>query len=136
MSDKVEELRRVPLFARCSKSELQFLATQMDEVSVEAGRTLIVEGQQNHSFFIALSGELEVSVQGRPIDHLGPGRFFGEISMLDRGPTTATVITTTPVDLLVLSHAQFRDAIKARETIALQVMAVMAERLRRVSTAV
>jgi CRP-like cAMP-binding protein len=55
--------------------------------------------------------------------------------MLDGGPATATVTTTTPVELLVMSHAQFHNAIKGHETIALGVMAVMAERLRRMGLA-
>ena len=62
---------------------------------------------------------------------MGPGSFFGEISILDRGPATATVVTTTPGRLMVMSHAQFRDAIKANDQLLAQVMSVMAERRRR-----
>ncbi|TMD72925.1 MAG: cyclic nucleotide-binding domain-containing protein, partial [Chloroflexi bacterium] len=60
-----------------------------------------------------------------------PGSFFGEISMLDRGPATATVVTSGPSKVMVMSHAQFRDAIRANDQLLSQVMAVMAERLRR-----
>jgi CRP-like cAMP-binding protein len=128
---KMDHLRRIPIFARCTKAELASLAQNTDQVDLEAGRTLIVQGRPNHNFCIILQGELDVFVDGKPIDHLGPGQFFGEISMLDGGPATATVTTTTPVEALVMSHAQFHNAIKAHETIALRVMAVMAERLRR-----
>ncbi len=127
---KMEQLRRVPLFARCSKAELQRLAMNADELSVEAGRVLITQGRPNHTFYILLQGEVEVTVQGQPPRRLGVGDFFGEISMIDPGPATATVRTTTPVELLVMSHMQFHNAIKSQETIALRVMAVMAERLR------
>jgi CRP-like cAMP-binding protein len=127
---KMDALKHVPLFARCSKAELRTLAMNTDEVDVEAGRTLIVQGQSNHTFFILVSGEVEVDIQGQPSHRLGPGDFFGEISMLDSGPATATVVTKTPADVLVMSHAQFQNAIKANEAIALQVIAVMAERLR------
>lgn len=131
MSDrKTDQLKQVPLFARCSKDELRILATNTDEVSIEAGRTLIAQGRPNHSFYILLSGEVEVHVQGQSPRRLGVGDFFGEISMIDSGPATAAVVTKTPVDLLVMSHAQFHSAIKSNETIALRVMAVMAERLR------
>jgi CRP-like cAMP-binding protein len=78
-----------------------------------------------------LKGEVEVQVRGRPSRRLGQGDFFGEISMIDLGPATATVVTSTPVELLVMSHAQFHNAVKADETIALRVMAVIAERLRK-----
>ncbi len=127
---KADWLRRVPIFSRCSKRELQFLGTQMDEVRVDAGRTLILEGDRTDAFYLLLSGEVDVFVRGRPRRRLGAGEFFGEIGMLDRGPATATVVTKTPVEALVLSHLQFRDAIKANEAIALKVMATMAERLR------
>ena len=127
---KMEQLRRVPLFARCSKAELQRLALNADELSVAAGRELITQGRPNHTFYILLQGEVEVAVQGQPPRRLGVGDFFGEISMIDPGPATATVRTTTPVALLVMSHQQFHNAITSHETIALRVMAVMAERLR------
>ena len=127
---KMDQIKHVPLFARCSKSELQSLSMNTDEVSLPPGHTLIVQGQPNDTFFILVSGEVEVQVQGQAPRSLGPGDFFGEMSMVDRGPATATVVTTSPVAALVMSHAQFRNAIKANEAIALRVMAVMAERLR------
>lgn len=127
---KVDELKRVPLFAQCSKSELQALAMNTDEIDIAAGKTLIEQGKHNDTFFILLKGEVEVTIEGRGTRRLKPGDFFGEISMLDRGPSTATVTTTTPIEALLMSHAQFHNAIKGNEGIALKVMAVMAERLR------
>ena len=127
---KIEHLRRVPLFAQCSRRELQFLASRMDEVSIRAGRTLITEGEPTNAFYLLMSGEVDVRLKGRPLRRLGPGEFFGEIGMMDRGPASATVVTKTPVEAMVMSHAQFRDAIRGNETIALKVMATMAERLR------
>lgn len=127
---KLNHIKRVPLFAHCSKAELHSLALNTDEVSLPPGRTLIVQGQPHDTFFILLSGEVEVQVQGQAPRSLGPGDIFGEMSMIDRGPATATVVTRSPVEALVMSHSQFRDAITAHEAIALRVMAVMAERLR------
>jgi CRP-like cAMP-binding protein len=128
---KVDQLRHMPFFSRCSRSQLENLARNTDEVQVAAGETLIVQDKPNHSFHVLLKGEVEVQVRGQPPRRLGQGDFFGEVSMIDLGPATATVVTVTPVELLVMSHAQFHNAIKADETIALRVMAVMAERLRR-----
>jgi CRP/FNR family transcriptional regulator, cyclic AMP receptor protein len=131
MSDaKIKQLAQVPLFAGLGKGELEFLASRMDEVSLPGGRTLIREGQPTDSFFIVISGNVQVTRRGKPIARLGPGEFFGEIGMLDQGPATATVVTDGPVEAMVLSHAQFRDAIKGNETLALQVIAAMAQRLR------
>jgi CRP-like cAMP-binding protein len=132
MSDpKIDALGRVPLFAGCSRKELEFLITRTDEVDVRAGQTLIKQGSAGDTFYLLLEGEATVQVDGRDRPRLRPGSFFGEISMLDRGPATATVVTTTPGRLMVMSHAQFRDAIKANDQVLAQVMSVMAERLRR-----
>ena len=132
MSDaKADALGRVPLFAGLSRKELDFLASQTDEVRIESGRTLIREGESSDAFYLILEGEADVEQDGRERPRLGPGSFFGEISMLDRGPATATIVTRTPCRLIVMSHAQFRDAIKANDRVLLQVLRVAAERLRR-----
>lgn len=128
---KIEQLKRVPLFSQCSRSELRSLAANTDEVDLPAGRRLIVEGERNDTFFILLDGEVEVYVKEQLVRNLRAGDFFGEISMLDRGPATATVVTTSPGEALVMSHAQFRDAVQNQNDIALRVISVMAERLRR-----
>jgi CRP/FNR family cyclic AMP-dependent transcriptional regulator len=128
---KADVLGRVPLFANLGRKELEFLASRTDEVGAEAGRTLIRQGAPGDTFYVLLDGEAEVEVDGRPRPALRAGSFFGEISMLDRGPATATVVCRTPVRLMVMSHAQFRDAVKANDEILSRVMSAMAERLRR-----
>lgn len=120
----------MPLFSGLGKRELQFLASRVDEVSLQLGHTVIREGQPTESFFILVSGNVRVTRAGKPAARLGPGDFFGEIGMLDHGPATATVVADGPVEAMVLSHAQFRDAIKGNDNLAMQVIAAMAERLR------
>jgi CRP-like cAMP-binding protein len=127
---KLERLAAVPLFARCDKKDLQFLASRIDEVKVPAGKALITEGQPTESFVILTSGRVRVNRNGKVVAELGPGDFFGEIGMIDRGPATATVVTEEPVDAMVLSHAQFRDAIRGNDKLAIQVLSAMAQRLR------
>ncbi len=127
---KVDRLARVPLFSSLSKRDLEFLASRIDEVQLKPGQTLISEGQPTESFFILKSGSVQVTRGGQQVARLGSGEFFGEIGMLDRGPASATVVTDGPVEAMVLSHAQFRDAIKGNDTLAMQVIAAMAERLR------
>lgn len=131
MSDpKLDALKRVPLFSRASVDTLQFIASRTDEISVEAGRTLIHQGAPGDSFYMVLAGEADVVIDGKLRRTLGAGDFFGEISMLDRGPATATVTARTPVRMMVMSHAQFRDAIKGNQDLLLQVMEAVADRLR------
>ena len=132
MSDsKADVLGRVPLFAQCSRKELEFLASRTDEVDVKAGHTLIKQGSPSDSFYVLLDGEATVNVDGHDRPSLRAGDFFGEISMLDRGPATATVVTTTAVRAMVMSHAQFRDAIKGSDSLLSIVIAAAADRLRR-----
>jgi CRP-like cAMP-binding protein len=132
MSDpKVEALSRVPLFSGCSRKELEFLASRTDEVDVKADHTLIKQGSPSDSFYVLLEGAANVDVDGKPRPALHAGDFFGEISMLDRGPATATVVTTAPVRAMVMSHAQFRDAIKGSDSLLSAVIAAAADRLRR-----
>jgi len=128
---KAGALSRVPLFAGLSRKELEFLTTRTDELKIEAGRTLIHQGEPSDAFYVLLEGEADVEQHGHKRPTLHAGDFFGEISMLDRGPATATVVAKTPVRVMVMSHAQFRDAVKANEHVLLRVLQVVAERLRR-----
>jgi CRP/FNR family transcriptional regulator, cyclic AMP receptor protein len=131
MSDsKVDLLKKVSLFAHCSPTSLESAAKNTDEVDVDAGRTLIKQGEPSDTFYVLLDGEAEVAIDGKSRRMLGPGDFFGEISMLDRGPATATVTTTKPSRMMVMSHMQFRDAIKGNQDLLLQVLQSVAERLR------
>jgi signal-transduction protein with cAMP-binding, CBS, and nucleotidyltransferase domain len=98
---KVDRLTRVPLFAGISKRDLEFVASRVDEVSLKPGQTLITEGQPTEAFFILQSGHVQVTRAGKPAARLGPGDFFGEVGMLDRGPATATVVTDGPFRVLV-----------------------------------
>ena len=127
---KLDRLAQVPLFRGLGKRELQFLASRVDEVNLRPGQTVIREGDATEAFFILTSGNVQVVRGGKPAARLGAGDFFGEIGMLDHGPATATVVADGPVEAMVLSHAQFRDAIKGNDTLAMQVIAAMAERLR------
>ena len=132
MSDpKVDAMGRVPLFSRCTRKELEFLASRTDEVDLTANHTLIKQGSASDCFYVLLEGEATVEVDGNPRPSLHAGDFFGEIGMLDRGPATATVITTMPARAMVMSHAQFRDAIKTSDSLLSTVLGVAADRLRR-----
>ncbi len=131
MSDsKTELLSRVPLFSQLSKRELEFVASRADEVEAPTGQTLTTQGRLGDSFYVLLDGEADVAIDGEPRRTLKTGDFFGEISMLDRGLATATITTRTPARLLVMSHAQFRDAIKSSDGLLVKVLAAMGERLR------
>jgi CRP-like cAMP-binding protein len=129
-ASKTDLLSRVPLFAQLTRHDLEFVASRADEVDAAAGQVLTTQGRLGDSFYVLLAGEAEVKIDGKPRRTLKTGDFFGEISMLDRGLATATIKTTTTARLLVMSHAQFRDAIKSSDGLLVKVLAAMGERLR------
>jgi CRP-like cAMP-binding protein len=126
---KVELLRTVPLFARCSKRELTAIAAEADELDVSAGRALTVEGQSGREFVVIVSGSADVRRKGRRINLLGDGDFFGEIALLTGGPRTATVTSTTPCHLLILTDRAFRRVTHAMPSVGEKVLQALAERL-------
>jgi CRP/FNR family cyclic AMP-dependent transcriptional regulator len=125
-----EMLKAVPLFAGCDGKQLDFIASQVDEVDFAAGRELCREGSSGGEFFIIVSGTSEVRRQGRHLRELGPGDFFGEIALLDGGPRTATVTALTAMRCLVLSRGQFHNVIRQNTLIAVSVLETLGERLR------
>lgn len=126
---KIELLKRVPLFAGCSKAELQEIALRADEVDLPEGRLLTREGQRGREFFVLVSGTARVTRKGRTIATLGPGDWFGEIAILTHVPRTATVTTTSPVQVLVLTDRAFKRVVESMPRIALKVLASVGERL-------
>lgn len=123
-------LKAVPLFSQCDDKQLDFIATQVDEVDFVVGRDLCREGSGGGEFFVILSGNAEVRRQGRHLRELGPGDFFGEIALLDGGPRTATVTALSPMTCLVLSRGQFHNVIRQNALIAVSVLETLGERLR------
>jgi CRP-like cAMP-binding protein len=128
MATRVDQLKAIPLFSGLAPDDLQFLAGQMDEISIPPGTVLITEGAGNDVLFVILEGVVDVSVGGKYRRTLGPHDFFGEISMMELDPATATVATQTPVRAFVVGHAQFR-AVKAHEAVMLQLQAARSQRL-------
>jgi CRP/FNR family transcriptional regulator, cyclic AMP receptor protein len=129
MATRVDQLKAIPLFSGLAHADLEFVAGQMDEVSIPAGTVLITEGAGNNAFFVILEGVADVSVGHQHRRTLGPHDFFGEISMMELDPATATVTTRTPVRAFVMSRAQF-GAVKAHETIMLELKAARSQRRR------
>ena len=126
---KIELLRRVPLFGRCSGAHLGRIATLADELHVREGRTLTVEGKPGREFFVLVEGSAEVRRKGRRMNVLGPGDFLGEIALVSDRPRTATVTTTSPAQLLVLTGRDFRTLLREVPAIQAKVLAAVAARL-------
>jgi CRP/FNR family transcriptional regulator, cyclic AMP receptor protein len=128
-NEKIELLKRVPLFARCTKAELIEVAISADEREAGEGDRLTEEGRRGREFFVLVEGAVVVRRGGRKLADLGPGDWFGEIAILTYKPRTATVTATSPVRLLVLSDRAFRRIVETTPRIALTVLRNVAERL-------
>jgi CRP/FNR family transcriptional regulator, cyclic AMP receptor protein len=126
---KIDLLKRVPLFAGCSKAELRELALVADELDLREGRTLVREGQAGREFFVLVEGTVRVSRKGRKLNDLGPGDWFGEIALLANTPRTATVTATSPIRVLVVTDRSFRRVVESMPTIALKVLSTLGQRL-------
>ena len=126
---KVDLLKSVPLFAGCSKKELDALAVIADEIDLREGATLTREGQPGREFFVLIDGDVEVSQGGEEIARLGAGDWFGEIALLTKASRTATVTAGSPVRLLVVTDRAFRQVLETTPSIAVKMLERVGERL-------
>ncbi|HEY7660850.1 MAG TPA: cyclic nucleotide-binding domain-containing protein [Actinomycetota bacterium] len=126
----VELLADVPLFAGLSKRHLKQIAEHADQVSFRAKEVIVETGSRGGTFYVLLEGEARVVRNGRAIGRLGPGEFFGEISLLDGGPRTATVIAETPVVAVRVFKRSFDKVVSQEPGVASKILEVVARRLR------
>lgn len=133
MIDLVQALSTSFLFDGLEDTYLQDLARRMLSVHYGSGNKLIVEGQAGRygGMGIVVSGSLKV-VRGEDqvLAHLGGGDIFGEMSLIDEQPRSATVIAEEPTDVALLSPRDFRAAIAEHPDIAMRVLYVLSKRLR------
>jgi CRP/FNR family cyclic AMP-dependent transcriptional regulator len=132
MDDRIALLERVPLFAGVDHDTLARIASKMEEEEAAAGTVLTHEGRYEGYFYIVIEGTVDVSRGGVVVDTGGNGSFFGEISLLDAGPRTATATTLTPCLLLKLNNRGFDELLDADPSVREALEAEMARRLDRI----
>ncbi len=132
---KALDLKSVWLFSGCSASELRKIRSSLDEVTVPAGKVIVEEGRFGLEFFLIVSGSATVTRNGKKVATLGPGGYFGELALLDRKPRSATVVSDTEMDLVVLSQRQFNSVLQSVPSIARKLLAAMANRVREADAA-
>lgn len=128
--EKLDQLGRMWLFSACTKRDLQTIGRTSDEVDVAAGKTLTEEGRAGHEFYLILDGKASVRRKGKKVATLGPGQYFGELSLLDRGPRSATVVADTDMRLLVVGQREFNGVLDEVPGLAHKLLRTMASRLR------
>jgi CRP-like cAMP-binding protein len=126
---EIEDFAGVPLLAALGDDQLRELAEWFHVQNASDGVRLVGEGAPGYTFFILVDGTAEVTQDGQALATLGPGDFFGEISILGEGRRTATVTSTSPARLLVLFGTEFRRLEAAHPDIAAKITEAMLARL-------
>ena len=125
----IEHLARVPVFSACSRDELRKLARRTTDIPIAPGHVLVKEGERGLEFFVIVNGRAKVTRAGRKVGELGPGDFFGELSLLIDARRNATVTALTPMEAIVLSRREFDDALAEAPRMTRRIMSGMARRL-------
>ena len=128
--EKLELLHSIPLFSRFDHKHLERLGMLAEEVDVAPGKVLIRQGELGDDLMVLVKGLVTVERDGQQVNKLGPGEFFGEIALIERGPRTATVTAETPCRLLVLNHRSFHALMEEFPEVAASVLLTLAHRLR------
>jgi len=126
----LESLRRVSLFSSCSNKDLEKIAKAGDEVTMEAGSLVVDQGQTGREAFVILKGSATVRRNGKKVATLGPGSVVGELSLLDHGPRTASVVADTDCVMLVISQRQFLGVLDSIPALSHKMLATLAGRIR------
>jgi len=124
------DLTKIWMFSACSAGQLKTIRKAIEEVSVPEGRVLCEEGSLGREFFFIVDGLASVRRNGRKVATLDPGKWFGELSLLDRKPRSATVVSETPMTLLVLEQRRFNGLLDDMPTLSHKLLVAMAQRLR------
>jgi CRP-like cAMP-binding protein len=123
-----------PLFGGLVPADLQSVAAVAIEVDFPAERVIARQGEIGTGFFIVVNGRVRVVRDGTTVAHLGPGEFFGELSVLDGGPRVAQVVTDEPTVCLAIASWDFERVLREEPGVALAVLRVVAARLREVTS--
>ena len=126
----LEHLRNVNLFQGCSTKDLEKIARASDEITMPAGSLIVDQGQTGREAFIVLEGSVLVRRNGKKVGVYGPGTVVGEMSLLDHGPRTATVICETDCTLLLLDQRHFMGVLDEVPALAHKLLGTLAARIR------
>lgn len=126
----IEKLGDVPLFATASQKDLASIFDLARVVQYGDGVSLVSEGETGFGFHLILEGEVKVVRKGRTVATLGSGDFFGEMSLIDDQPRSASIVATGSVESLVLGGWEFKPMLKKNPTLAWKLLVHLTGRLR------
>lgn len=133
MLTSVERLlfvRGVPIFKELRDDFLVRLASIMDEVAFPANHTIFTQGQEGRSLYIVVSGQVRVHLKDQELAQLAKGTCFGEMSLFDAEPRSASVTAIEPCECLLLTQQQLYEAIDETPGIAINIIRLLSRRIR------
>lgn len=128
--EKIDKLAQVPLFSDLSKTNLGRLVEMGKETVHAAGESVVTAGKGGVGFHLIVDGQAKVVRDSRTVARLGPDDFFGEMTLIDGAPRSASVIAETDLTTLVLSQWAFRPLVKANPEMAWKLIVHLTGRLR------
>jgi CRP/FNR family transcriptional regulator/CRP/FNR family cyclic AMP-dependent transcriptional regulator len=126
-----EQLRHVALFSDLTQNELDLVARLANEVHAAADQALVQQGEPGNELILIANGRVRVERNGQVIAHMETGNYFGEMSLLDGYPRSATVITAVPSDLLVIQKHTFDHLLESTPELKSKLLVTLSHRLRR-----
>jgi CRP-like cAMP-binding protein len=126
----IEMLKNVPLFSACNTTELRKIANLGTPLSVADATKLTEQGKPAFEFFMMINGKARCEIDGQKVADFGPGDFFGEMALLDKGPRHATITTEGPAEVLVLDSSEFSGLLDTSPTISRKLLTALAQRER------
>jgi CRP/FNR family transcriptional regulator, cyclic AMP receptor protein len=124
-------LQNVPLFAGLEQKDLRHIAESFKEHKYEPNVVIEAEGEKGISMFLIKDGTVDIKRGGKVLANLGPGQFFGEMSLLDSQPRSASAISgSSPVTCLVMTSWAWEGFLRTKPEIAISLLREMARRLR------
>jgi CRP/FNR family cyclic AMP-dependent transcriptional regulator len=130
---RAELLAGCPLFRGIDAAGLAVLAERATSVEFPAGHVIARQGEIGTGFFVVVTGQVRVVRDGEMVAQLGPGEFFGELSVLDRMPRNATVAAELPTTCLALASWDFDEILIEQPALTLAILRGVARRLREVT---
>jgi CRP/FNR family cyclic AMP-dependent transcriptional regulator len=128
-------LEKTSLWSGLSKQDLKSIAKLSKERTYDPGETIVRKGEGGVGFYLILEGAVEIKSDGKTLSKLGPGQFFGEMSVLDNQPRSADVVVVEPTKCLTLSAWSFNAMISENPKIALRMLQEFVRRLRNTNKA-
>lgn len=127
---KVALVEKVPLFAGLSQREYSQIAHSVNEIEVPAGSRLLTAGEPGGELFVIIEGEATVTNNKGRTTVLKAGDYFGEMSLIDGAPRSATVVASAPIRLLVLGQKDFWRVLDQAPSMSRKVMQTLSHRVR------